>query len=67
MIEQSSACKREIRALTHREIDEAAGAFHIHVDGILHIAAGAHGASIGVLGVGVGISDSEGAFTFTFN
>jgi len=34
---------------------------------LFHLAIGAHGASIGVLGYGVGVSDSEGAFTFTFD
>lgn len=58
----------ELRALLADEIDAVAGgAVHIHVRGIFHLAIGAHGASIGVFGVGVGVSDSEGGFTFSFN
>lgn len=58
----------ELRALSADEIDDVAGgALHIHVKGIFHLAVGAHGASIGVFGVGVGVSDSEGGFTFTFD
>jgi hypothetical protein len=58
----------DIRALGADEIDEVSGgALHIHVPGVFHLAIGEHGASIGVLGVGVGVSDSEGAFSFTFN
>lgn len=63
----SNESHSEIRALSADEIEAAAGAMHIHVPGLFHLAIGAHGASIGVLGYGVGVSDSEGAFTFTFD
>lgn len=61
----SSELNSEIRPLSADEIEAAAGAMHIHVPGVFHLAIGAHGASIGAFGVGVGVDD-EGAFTFTF-
>ena len=56
----------EIRPLSADEIDAAAGALHLHVKGLFHLAIGQHGASIGVLGYGVGFDDTDGGFTFTF-
>ena len=63
----SSNPESEIRPLSADEIDATAGALHIHVKGLFHLAIGQHGASIGVLGYGVGADDSDGAFTFTFD
>ena len=62
----SSNPESEIRPLSADEIDATAGALHLHVKGLFHLAIGQHGASIGVLGYGVGFDDTDGGFTFTF-
>jgi hypothetical protein len=62
--EQTTA---DLRPLSTDEIDGTAGALHIHIKGIFHLAIGPGGDSIGVGGYGVGVSQGEGAFTFTFD